>query len=46
MKRLRDMEGDEPLFQRGVEVLQGTPPTAEARRTSSSGCGVRSSARR
>ena len=29
MKRLRDMEGDEPLFQRGVEVLQGTPPTAE-----------------
>ena len=29
MKRLRDMEGDEPLFQRGVEVLQGTPPTEE-----------------
>ena len=29
MKRLRDMEGDEPLFRRGVEVLQGTPPTAE-----------------
>ena len=27
MKRLRDMEGDEPLFQRGVEVLQRTPPT-------------------
>ena len=27
MKRLRDMEGDEPLFQRGVEVLQGTLPT-------------------
>ena len=29
MKRLRDMEGDEPLFRRGVDVLQGTPPTAE-----------------
>jgi hypothetical protein len=29
MKRLRDMEGDEPLFRRGVEVLRGTPPTAE-----------------
>jgi len=29
MKRLRDMEGDEPLFQRGVDVLRGTPPTAE-----------------
>ena len=29
MKRLRDMEGDESLFQRGVEVLQGTPPTEE-----------------
>jgi len=29
MKRLRDMEGDDPLFQRGVDVLRGTPPTAE-----------------
>jgi hypothetical protein len=29
MKRLRDMEGDEPLFRRGVEVLRGTPPTGE-----------------
>ena len=30
MKRLRDMEGDDPLFRRGVEVVQGTPPTAES----------------
>jgi hypothetical protein len=29
MKRLRDMKGDEPLFRRGVEMLQETPPTAE-----------------
>ena len=29
MKRLRDMDGDDPLSRRGVEVLQGTPPTAE-----------------
>ena len=30
MKRLRDMEGDEPLFQRGVEVLRRVPPTPRA----------------
>jgi hypothetical protein len=30
MKRLRDMEGDEPLFQRGVEIIRETPPAPEA----------------
>jgi hypothetical protein len=29
MKRLRDMDSDEPLFRRGVEVLRETPPTPE-----------------
>jgi hypothetical protein len=27
MKRLRDMPGEEPLFRRGVKVLEQTPPT-------------------
>ena len=30
MNRLRDMQGDEPLFQRGVKVLRRTPPTPQA----------------
>jgi hypothetical protein len=29
MKRLRDTHSDEPLFRRGVEVIEKTPPTPE-----------------
>ncbi len=29
MNRLRDMDGVEPLFRRGVDVLRETPPTPE-----------------
>src|SRR4051812_10106318 len=28
MKRLRDMDGDEPLFRHGSELLRGVAPTA------------------
>jgi hypothetical protein len=30
MNRLRDLDGDEPLFQRGVEMVRRTPPAAQA----------------
>jgi len=30
MNRLRDMEGDELLFRRGVEMIRRTPPTPQA----------------